>query len=197
MLVIVELRGTGNWILTRLILFPQLGGHYGHDDKRMVSAYFLDKSYVDKVGTNGLKFRWDQPADTDYHNVRLVGVIHFSTGAAGPDAHTVHGGAIATVLDNNCGFILNGLFFTGSRTANLNINYRDRVPTGSPVAFRCKVDRMEGRKTWVSTALLDPQSVIERGFWGGKEDGPKVLAEATALMIHGSKHLDTSKVKSK
>ena len=98
------------------------------------------------------------------------------------------------MLDNLCGFTLNGLYFSGSRTANLNINYRARVPTKEPVAFRCRIDRIEGRKTFLSTAFLDPESVVKNGFWPGNGEPPKVLAEATALMIHGSKYLNVSKL---
>jgi acyl-coenzyme A thioesterase PaaI-like protein len=170
-----------------------LGGHFGHATDRMRSAYFIDRHYADKMGAE-LTFRWDAPADIDHHSIKVVGLTVFSPSTAGPDAHTVHGGAVATQLDNLCGFTLNGLYMTGCRTANLNINYRHGVPTGMPVAFRCKIDRIEGRKHFISAAFLDAESVLEKGFWGEKGQPPKVLTECTALMIHAARRFNADRV---
>ncbi|XP_061462275.1 acyl-coenzyme A thioesterase THEM4-like isoform X2 [Rhineura floridana] len=81
----------------------------------------------------------------------------------------MHGGAIATILDNTlaaCSLLSTGRMIT----ANLSINYRSPVPLGSVVLVDTKVDRTEGRKTFVSGQV---QSV----------DGQVLHVDATALCI--------------
>lgn len=169
-----------------------LGGSFGHDDKRMMSAYFLDREYVAKAA-DSLRYR-TEPVEVPLSHMRIVGETLFSAAASGPAPDAVHGGALATMLDNFCGFTINGLYNTGYRTANLNINYRDRVPTAEAVAFRCRIERVDGRKAFMSTAFLDAASAMKNGFWGEKGEAPKVLAEATALMIHAAKKFDKNRM---
>uniref|UniRef100_A0A6I8P359 Acyl-coenzyme A thioesterase THEM4 n=2 Tax=Ornithorhynchus anatinus TaxID=9258 RepID=A0A6I8P359_ORNAN len=61
----------------------------------------------------------------------------------------VHGGAIATMIDNlmgTCAILVSGVVMT----ANLNINYKSPVPLGSTVVLKSQVDRLEGRKMFIS-----------------------------------------------
>lgn len=66
----------------------------------------------------------------------------------------VHGGAMATVLDEalaRCCF--QALPNKVGMTANLNINYRRPLPAGSFAVIRCVTTRVEGRKAWVEGTL--------------------------------------------
>ncbi|XP_023256611.1 acyl-coenzyme A thioesterase THEM4-like [Seriola lalandi dorsalis] len=86
----------------------------------------------------------------------------------GPPGH-VHGGAIATMIDNVTGThatVLSGPVMT----ANLNINYRSPVPLGSTVLIESSLDTKEGRKTFISCKVTST-------------DGSKLHTEATALFL--------------
>ncbi|SKX74655.1 Uncharacterised protein [Mycobacteroides abscessus subsp. massiliense] len=54
------------------------------------------------------------------------------------------------------------------RTAYLNINYRKVTPIEKELQFDCTLDRVEGRKVYLTSRLLD---------------GDDVLAEADALFV--------------
>uniref|UniRef100_A0A8C4KVK6 Acyl-coenzyme A thioesterase THEM4 n=1 Tax=Dromaius novaehollandiae TaxID=8790 RepID=A0A8C4KVK6_DRONO len=80
-----------------------------------------------------------------------------------------HGGSIATIIDSTIGSC--AIFVAGRvMTANLSINYMSPVPLGSVVLVDSKVDKVEGRKVFLSCKV---QSV----------DGGTLHAEATALFI--------------
>lgn len=85
----------------------------------------------------------------------------------GPPGH-VHGGAIATMIDTVTGCLasLSGAVMT----ANLNINYRSPIQLGSTVVMESIVDKREGRKTFISCKVTNP-------------DGTKLHTEATALFL--------------
>ncbi|XP_077176807.1 acyl-coenzyme A thioesterase THEM4-like [Paroedura picta] len=81
----------------------------------------------------------------------------------------VHGGSVATVLDNNlmgCAFIT----FGGALMANLNITFKSPIPLGTVVLVESKVERLEGKKMFTSGLVRSP-------------DGETIYAEATALVI--------------
>ncbi|XP_015285288.1 PREDICTED: acyl-coenzyme A thioesterase THEM4-like [Gekko japonicus] len=81
----------------------------------------------------------------------------------------VHGGSVATVLDNNligCAFMTVG----GALMANLNITFKNPIPLGSVVLVESKVERVEGKKMFTSGLVRSP-------------DGETIYAKATALVI--------------
>ncbi|XP_023657209.1 acyl-coenzyme A thioesterase THEM4 isoform X2 [Paramormyrops kingsleyae] len=81
----------------------------------------------------------------------------------------VHGGAIATIIDTSLGTLagyLSGIVMT----ANLNINYCSPIPLGSVVLIDSVLDKVEGRKTFVSCQVTS-------------SDGSKLHTEATGLFI--------------
>ncbi|KAF7708601.1 acyl-coenzyme A thioesterase THEM4 isoform X1 [Silurus meridionalis] len=86
----------------------------------------------------------------------------------GPPGH-VHGGAIATMIDTVTG-TLAGYLAGPVMTANLNINYRSPVPLGSVVVLHSALDRVEGKKIFVSCRVTST-------------DESKLHTEATALFI--------------
>ncbi|KAL8184726.1 UNVERIFIED_CONTAM: hypothetical protein K2H54_026390 [Gekko kuhli] len=105
---------------------------------------------------------------------RMVGIFQLGPYLEGPPGF-VHGGSIATILDATLS--LCALFATNAvLTANLSINFKSPVRLGSVVLVDSQVDRMEGRKVFLSGPV---QSV----------DGQTLHAEGTALILQ----LDFSK----
>lgn len=81
----------------------------------------------------------------------------------------LHGGAIATMIDGTVGMA--ALMFGGIvMTGNLNINYKKPIPLLSTVIINSQVDKIEGRKVYVSCSV---QSADEKTLY----------TEATSLFI--------------
>ncbi|WP_078327343.1 PaaI family thioesterase [Mycobacteroides salmoniphilum] len=81
----------------------------------------------------------------------------------------VHGGCLGLLFDTIIGtgtMLLTDL--RKLRTAYLNINYRKVTPIDKELQYDCTLDRVEGRKVFLTSRLLD---------------GDNVLAEADALFV--------------
>jgi acyl-coenzyme A thioesterase PaaI-like protein len=81
----------------------------------------------------------------------------------------VHGGSLGMLFDTVLG--LTAVLLTGSRrqrTAYLKIDYRNIVPIDKELQFDAGVDRVDGRKIFVSGRLTD---------------GERLLTEADALFV--------------
>ncbi len=81
----------------------------------------------------------------------------------------VHGGCLGLLFDTIIGtgtMLLTDL--RKLRTAYLNINYRKVTPIDKELQYDCTLDRVEGRKVFLRSRLLD---------------GDDVLAEADALFV--------------
>ncbi|XP_042296993.1 acyl-coenzyme A thioesterase THEM4-like [Sceloporus undulatus] len=99
---------------------------------------------------------------------KMAGVFQFGPYLEGPPGFA-HGGSIATVLDTVLGSLAMCVTYR-VMTANLNINYKSPTPLGSVVLVESKLDRVEGRKVFVTGEM---RSV----------DGRTVHADATGLFI--------------
>lgn len=87
----------------------------------------------------------------------------------------VHGGFIATMLDEGLGRCCFGALPNRvAMTATLTVNYRAPTPANSFVVLRAETTKVEGRKAWVEGRL---ETLV------GEGEKPKVLCEATALFI--------------
>jgi acyl-coenzyme A thioesterase PaaI-like protein len=81
----------------------------------------------------------------------------------------VHGGALALLFDSLLGFAAFKLSRSPyQRTAYLHVNYRQIAPVDNEFQVDAAIDRIEGRKIFVSGRLLD---------------GATVLCEAEALFV--------------
>ncbi|XP_076844492.1 acyl-coenzyme A thioesterase THEM4 [Brachyhypopomus gauderio] len=86
----------------------------------------------------------------------------------GPPGH-VHGGAVATMIDSAMGTL--ATFMSGPvMTANLSIDYRSPIPLGGVVLLHSALDRVEGRKVFVTCRVIST-------------DESKLHTEATALFL--------------
>ncbi|SHZ00064.1 Uncharacterized protein, possibly involved in aromatic compounds catabolism [Mycobacteroides abscessus subsp. bolletii] len=103
-----------------------------------------------------------------FDNGVLTGAATFGRYHLGRNG-AVHGGCLGLLFDT--------IFGTGSllltdlrklRTAYLNINYRKITPIEKELRYDCTLDRVEGRKVFMTGRLLD---------------GDEVLAEAEALFV--------------
>uniref|UniRef100_A0A8D0E8V3 Acyl-coenzyme A thioesterase THEM4 n=1 Tax=Salvator merianae TaxID=96440 RepID=A0A8D0E8V3_SALMN len=144
-------------------LWQRISSHrrlmYEHEEQKTLesdSRFFCRNLDVEGLGFEYVMF-WNQSEK------RMICIFQ-----PGPylEGYTgfVHGGCIATIIDN--AFIGCALF-----TANLDINYKAPLPLGSVVLVDTKVDKTEGRKTFIS-------GTVQRA------DGKMVYAHATLLFIH-------------
>ncbi len=80
----------------------------------------------------------------------------------------VHGGTIPLLFDDFLGMFVSAKGQPHSRTAFLKVNYRRITPIYTPLLVEATIDRIDGRKTWVSGRLLH---------------GSEVTADAEALFV--------------
>ncbi|MFV8311029.1 PaaI family thioesterase [Mycobacteroides chelonae] len=103
-----------------------------------------------------------------FDNGVLTGTATFGRYHLGRNG-AVHGGCLGLLFDTIIGtgtMLLTDL--RKLRTAYLNINYRKVTPIEKELQFDCTLDRVEGRKVYLTSRLLD---------------GEDVLAEADALFV--------------
>ncbi|MBA0044791.1 PaaI family thioesterase [Mycobacterium sp. NPDC050853] len=103
-----------------------------------------------------------------FDNGVLTGTATFGRYHLGRNG-AVHGGCLGLLFDTIIGtgtMLLTDL--RKLRTAYLNINYRKVTPIEKELQYDCTLDRVEGRKVFLKSRLLD---------------GEDVLAEADALFV--------------
>ena len=71
----------------------------------------------------------------------------------------VHGGAVATVVDDVLGFLLYVVRAPGV-TRRLEVDYLKPVLTGVPYVVRGRLDERDGRKIWVSCECTGPDGAV-------------------------------------
>jgi acyl-coenzyme A thioesterase PaaI-like protein len=104
--------------------------------------------------------------------------VHFRAGQAlGNSQGCVHGGVLAACFDGALGM----LFTLSGRpgfTASLTVDYRKPVPIPARLLLRSTIDRVEGRKIYISGQLTDAGAVDGDGRGGGA-----LYAESTSLFL--------------
>jgi acyl-coenzyme A thioesterase PaaI-like protein len=81
----------------------------------------------------------------------------------------VHGGVIPLFYDWHFGMIVSAAGRPISRTAYLHVEYRAVTPIDTPLISRGRIERVDGRKAFVTATMTDPDGTV--------------LSEATGLMI--------------
>ncbi|MEV0356708.1 PaaI family thioesterase [Nocardia sp. NPDC050697] len=105
-------------------------------------------------------------AEAGPDGVAMTGVFRrFHLGGNG----AAHGGVLPLLFDELFGSVLHYAGRPLSRTAYLHVNYRKVTPLERTLAVRGQVDRVAGRKTFVTAELRDEQG--------------ELLADAKGLMI--------------
>lgn len=106
---------------------------------------------------------------------KLVGAVQWFPNSEGPPGGS-HGGSIASAFDEILAYMPWKLLSKSpddglvAFTANLSVNYKKMVPFASCQRFTAQVDKVEGRKLWVSAKLISP-------------DGDTTYADANGMWI--------------
>lgn len=95
-----------------------------------------------------------------------TGTVILSPAFYGPPGRA-HGGTVATLLDHTMGSMLN-LLDRASFTVRLTVDYLEAAALNKPLTLQASIERIEGRRTFTSGALLD---------------GDRLLAHATGLFL--------------
>ncbi|XP_018424847.1 PREDICTED: acyl-coenzyme A thioesterase THEM4 [Nanorana parkeri] len=115
------------------------------------TRFFLRNTDEDGVGFEYCMF---------YNEAEKRTVCIFQPGPylEGPEGRT-HGGCIATIIDATMG---TGTALSCGRamTANLNINYRNPIPLGSTVIVDSRVEKVEGRKIYLSCQIRSRDDAV-------------------------------------
>lgn len=93
---------------------------------------------------------------------------HFSRYHVGGNM-AVHGGVIPLFYDWHFGMIVSAAGRPISRTAYLHVDYRAVTPIDTPLVSRGRIDRLDGRKAFITATMTDPDGTV--------------LSEANGLMI--------------
>ncbi|CAM3922960.1 PaaI family thioesterase [Tsukamurella strandjordii] len=102
----------------------------------------------------------------DEESVVATGVLRrYHLGGGG----VAHGGVLPLIFDDNFGMVVYAAKRPISRTAYLHVNYRKVTPLNVPLVIEGKVDRVDGRKTFITARLTE-------------EDGT-LLADGEGLMV--------------
>jgi len=103
-------------------------------------------------GRIDINYRWDESTS------RIGGTVTFGPMAQGPPGH-VHGGGLATVLDEAMGA---AAWLSGHTcvAVSITINYREMVPLGSELRIQAWVDKVEGRKVYAAGSLANLQGAV-------------------------------------
>ncbi|SEK75284.1 PaaI family thioesterase [Rhodococcus maanshanensis] len=80
-----------------------------------------------------------------------------------------HGGTLPLLFDDLFGMVTHAYGRPISRTGYLHVNYRKITPINTQLTVEGQVDRVEGRKTFVSARLVDAEGTL--------------LADCEALMV--------------
>ena len=81
----------------------------------------------------------------------------------------VHGGVIPLFYDWHFGMIVSAAGRPISRTAYLHVDYRAVTPIDTPLVSRGHIERLDGRKAFITATMTDPDGTV--------------LSEANGLMI--------------
>jgi acyl-coenzyme A thioesterase PaaI-like protein len=71
-----------------------------------------------------------------------------------------HGGTLPLLFDDLMGRIANASSRSVARTAYLTVNYRKITPIGVELQVEATVDRIEGRKRWVTGRLFHHETLV-------------------------------------
>jgi len=98
----------------------------------------------------------------------IMSVVRFGSKINGHPT-IVHGGITSLVFDNSFGWLFFSVDLPMAVTANLNVNYRNPLPMNTTCILRSKLNKLEGRKMFMTAVLHDTNG--------------KMIADSTSLFI--------------
>ncbi|XP_005541902.3 acyl-coenzyme A thioesterase THEM4 isoform X1 [Macaca fascicularis] len=143
-------------------------------EEQLSQTQLFTRSFDDGLGFEYVMFYSDVEK-------RMVCLFQGGPYLEGPPGF-VHGGAIATMIDSTvgmCALMAGGVVVT----ANLNINYKRPIPLCSVVMINSQLDKVEGRKFFVSCNV---QSVDEKTLYS---EATNAEVEANLGFVSGSSWL--------
>jgi acyl-coenzyme A thioesterase PaaI-like protein len=99
-------------------------------------------------------FVWEEESDSHIRGRVVFRPFHLGGNGA------AHGGTLPLLFDEVLGRLANSTGRAIGRTAYLKVNFRKITPIGITLQVDATVDRIEGRKRWVSARLLDDGKLI-------------------------------------
>lgn len=102
---------------------------------------------------HGLRLTFERTADGCVTRPTLAGDLCGIRGYA-------HGGIVATLLDEVCGWALIGHYGRFGLTRTLSIEYLRPVPTGEPIVARARILAREGRDARVEGQVEDAAGTV-------------------------------------
>jgi acyl-coenzyme A thioesterase PaaI-like protein len=105
---------------------------------------------------------------TEFGADGVVMAGHFSRFHVGGNM-AVHGGVIPLFYDWHFGMVVSVADRPISRTAYLHVDYRAVTPIDTPLISRGRIERLDGRKAFITATMTDPDGAV--------------LSEASGLMI--------------
>jgi hypothetical protein len=99
---------------------------------------------------------WVAESATDLELSGRVTFGRFFLGGGG----AVHGGMLPLLFDDVLGRLANMADRPVARTAYLKVDYRAITRVGVEHRVTSRIDRMEGRKRWITGELVDPAGVV-------------------------------------
>lgn len=97
------------------------------------------------------------PVRFEIFDDRVTGTVQFGLAYEGPPGH-VHGGFVAAAFDELLG-LTQSLSGTPGMTARLVVNYRRPTPLRNELRLEGTLDRVDGRKIYVSGRLYDGETL--------------------------------------
>ncbi|MDV7352714.1 PaaI family thioesterase [Rhodococcus oxybenzonivorans] len=153
---------------------PELTTKLRHEFRRAADQLELTREPMEadrasrRVGLSSRGHPTLVPFAVDYLDERVItATVEFTDEHLGGNG-AVHGGMIPLLFDDLLGVFVGEKGQPHSRTAFLNVNYRKITPICTPLRVEGTIDRIEGRKTWVSGRLFH---------------GSEVTADAEALFL--------------
>lgn len=117
-----------------------------------MSKYNLDHHLLHSALSGDDKLeRYDLALAPDARSLRAI--VRLGDQACG-HPRIVHGGAIASILDDAFGVLFYAAKVGNGFTANLHVDYRKPLPAGTDVHVFTRIDRVEGRKVRRTRDLL-------------------------------------------
>ena len=99
-------------------------------------------------------FVWEEESDSHIRGRVVFRPFHLGGNGA------AHGGTLPLLFDEVLGRLANSTGRAIGRTAYLKVNFRKITPIGITLQIDATVDRVEGRKRWVSARLLDDGNLV-------------------------------------
>jgi acyl-coenzyme A thioesterase PaaI-like protein len=139
-----------------------------------LSTYDELAVFADRAALTGQSNPLSPPMTLAMEDDVAVGIVTFGPPFEGVPG-CVHGGMVAAAFDQVFGY-LHVRRGVGSLTGSLTVRYLRTTPLQQELRIEARIDRVEGRKSFVTARLLTKAN-------GSTEAGTRLTAEADAVFV--------------